>query len=798
MDTSRRTRHARFSHAIRCTVVVVALVALMVPAVSLPRAANGLPTTFWVDATSGLDTNAGTETTPFKTITHALEVATSFDTLMILPGEYGVANGETFPLVASGESFLGVQGADATRIVGNGLSRVMYWNPTDEGDFIEGLTFTGGGVDQAAGVYALINNGLSAPDTPRITECVFADNDAMSNAGALWIGSVGPDPAYPLLEHDSFYGNRALGGGGALWIGANASVTLRDSWFSDNMSGGAGGAVYVAEGAGPLLCAGTVFSGCEGSMGGAVYLIGGIQAGGGHRFESDGFYGNTATNDGGALAVVNGSPVAVTGSDAWDNSAGTRGGFGFVMNIGVDAENNVIGSSASPDGSAWYVFGANLSENNDTVVTSTGSGAALGGESAGIAVRNSIYWNPEALTDIIYGTVDHSSLTDSDGAASGTGNITGNPMLVDTAGWDARLRVGSPCIDAANPATAAATDRYGTVRPIDGDGDGAALPDMGACERPVIVLGALEGTTRYETAVEVALSAFTSADTAIIASGENFPDALAAAGLAGSYSAPLLLVQPTAVPAVVGGALTTLGVSDVIIIGGEGAVSTGVESTLGATYNVDRIQGADRYETAARVARRIAEREGLFWPTVFIARGDEFPDALAASPLAYSMGRPILLVRPDALPGSTAAVIDDLDIRWAYVVGGEGAVSSSVKSTLDGMLVTNGGAASERWAGATRYETARVVAEEGVAEGFAGWGYVGIATGENFPDALAGGVAAGTNFGVIALTGSTGLPVSTRQMLEMKAFKVMKCDVYGGSGAVSLAVRTAITDALGW
>ena len=58
-------------------------------------------------------------------------MAISFDTLITASGDYDTTNGEVFPLAASGESFMGVQGAELTRIVGDGFSRVMYWNPTD-------------------------------------------------------------------------------------------------------------------------------------------------------------------------------------------------------------------------------------------------------------------------------------------------------------------------------------------------------------------------------------------------------------------------------------------------------------------------------------------------------------------------------------------------------------------------------------------------------------------------------------------------------------------------------------------
>ena len=121
-----------------------------------------------------------------------------------------------------------------------------------------------------------------------------------------------------------------------------------------------------------------------------------------------------------------------------------------------------------------------------------------------------------------------------------------------------------------------------------------------------------------------------------------------------------------------------------------------------------------------------------------------------------------------------------------------------IPAPRSGMLVANGGTVSERWAGTTRYDTARVVAEKGVEQAFATCSYVGVATGENLPDALADGVAAGSNYGVIALTGSTALPVSTRDMLEANTARTMECDVYGGPGVVSIPVRTAIAAALGW
>jgi putative cell wall-binding protein len=475
----------------------------------------------------------------------------------------------------------------------------------------------------------------------------------------------------------------------------------------------------------------------------------------------------------------------------------------------VHAENNIIGGTHADDaGNVWYLNEASLYENNDTVAGSTGSSHVVFLDDAWGEFKNCIYWNPGCENEFISAhLIDHCSVTDPDVAdpaknnTLGDGNLIGvDPMIIGGDEHDPRLMLGSPCIDAADPDTAADDDFFGVSRPLDGDGDGVALPDMGACERAALKLGEYSGDDRYDTAAMIALENFESAELAIVASGANFPDALSAAGLAGAYRTPLLLTRPDSVPDALADALDTLGVTDVIIIGGEVAISGAVATDLDkAGYAVERVGGADRYETAADVARRIATQMGdEFTHSAFLARGDAFPDALAVSPFAYSDRSPILLTRPGALPDATADVVTELDIMHGAVIGGTVAVSAEVKTDFDGLLAANGGSAAERWFGADRYATAVDVAENGVASALASWDYVGIATGENYPDALAGGVGAGVKEGVVVLTGTSYLPAVTHDLLADRAPVVMYVDVFGGPVAVFDVVRAAIKEALGW
>ena len=302
----------------------------------------------------------------------------------------------------------------------------------------------------------------------------------------------------------------------------------------------------------------------------------------------------------------------------------------------------------------------------------------------------------------------------------------------------------------------------------------------------------IAGDTRYETAASICEETLPGglSRSAVLATGRNFADALSAAGLCGVYDAPLLLVGSTLGPAL--DELDRLNITDVYIVGGVGAVPQTIEDELiGYGVNVTRFAGVDRYATAAAVADEIVANGAAFNNTFFVARGDAFPDALAGAPFSYSSEIPILLTRPGSLPLATAKVIDD-HANSLYILGGTGAVSAEVQADIDTLVFANSGNNSHRLAGANRYETARVIAEKGVGGSWASDSYIGVATGQNFPDALAGGVATGMMHGVIVLTGGTSLHSEAEEFISANATTDTDVRVFGGTGAVSEAVLDKI------
>ncbi|CAN5501989.1 hypothetical protein BH23ACT9_BH23ACT9_28760 [soil metagenome] len=206
------------------------------------------------------------------------------------------------------------------------------------------------------------------------------------------------------------------------------------------------------------------------------------------------------------------------------------------------------------------------------------------------------------------------------------------------------------------------------------------------------VVERIAGTTRYETAAAIADAAALTTRTIALTSGETFADALAASSLvATGEGAPILLTAAAGLPEATRQALIGLqdsGADQVVIVGGPAAVSTAVEEAVTALgFDVLRLAGPSRYETAMRVLDHVLDGElaGTDARSLVITTGERFPDALAAGALTLREGAVFVTVPSASWPEDLhrglrrhAAALDAL-----LVVGGEGAVSTHV---VDGVV----------------------------------------------------------------------------------------------------------------
>ncbi|MRR10852.1 hypothetical protein EG831_12450, partial [bacterium] len=310
-----------------------------------------------------------------------------------------------------------------------------------------------------------------------------------------------------------------------------------------------------------------------------------------------------------------------------------------------------------------------------------------------------------------------------------------------------------------------------------------SLPSASASVTVGITATRLSGDNRYATAIASSQGAFASAQDIILATGQAYPDALAASALAGVLHAPVLLTRHDMLSAEVLAEIDRLGARRVVIVGGDTAVGPDVERTLHAAgLYTRRLAGADRYATAALIAEETKRvRVGTTLPgTALVVRGDDFPDALAIAPVAYAATTPVLLVRPGDVPAATGAALASGGYSAAVVVGGVGAISQSTANAL--------GVPFERVQGNDRFATSAAFAEWATGRGVAGFRTLALATGSAFPDALGGGAATGEAGGVLLLTAHDLLSPALEPVLAAHAGELEFLNIYGGPSAVSSAV----------
>ncbi|MCI0582498.1 MAG: cell wall-binding repeat-containing protein [Chloroflexi bacterium] len=296
------------------------------------------------------------------------------------------------------------------------------------------------------------------------------------------------------------------------------------------------------------------------------------------------------------------------------------------------------------------------------------------------------------------------------------------------------------------------------------------------------------GPSRYDTAVAASRAAVpvAPAGTVFIATGLDYADALAGGPAAAKLGGSLLLVPGTSVPSAVAAELKRLQPAAIRVLGGPTVVSDGVLTVLRAySPDVARVSGPSRYETA------IATSRAAFGPgttTVFVATGANFPDALAGASAAASIGAPVLLVPGIGAPrepfaSALAAELRRLAPATIHVLGSSAVVSAETLAWLEPFAPT-----VDRLAGTTRYETAAAIA---AAIYPAGIERLIVATGDNFPDALAAAPLRGP---LLLVSGSGAWPAAavTAEAHRLGAAQIV---VLGANSVVPDLAVTALTGA---
>ncbi|MFG1649072.1 cell wall-binding repeat-containing protein [Micromonospora sp. NPDC049275] len=305
----------------------------------------------------------------------------------------------------------------------------------------------------------------------------------------------------------------------------------------------------------------------------------------------------------------------------------------------------------------------------------------------------------------------------------------------------------------------------------------------------------LSGASRFGTAAAVSQSHWKSvtdqsdtreqAGAVVLSRSDTFADALSGSALAAAKRGPLLLTPSTSLEASTKAELQRVlapgGV--VYLLGSAGALSTSVENEVkGLGYTVRRLAGADRFGTSVEISKAIDPTPDL----VLLATGMNFPDALAAGAAAGSFDAPgsgtsavVVLTNDSALPTATKSFLDSLSNTDRVIFGiGRGAAAAAEAYDPSGIPLF----------GAGRYETALLTSYVF----FGGSSHIGLATGTNWPDALAGGALMGLLNGPLMLTpGTSGtLGVEAQWLLDENSASVNTALIFGSTAVVSYSQQT--------
>ncbi|PYZ97086.1 hypothetical protein CR205_00310 [Alteribacter lacisalsi] len=194
----------------------------------------------------------------------------------------------------------------------------------------------------------------------------------------------------------------------------------------------------------------------------------------------------------------------------------------------------------------------------------------------------------------------------------------------------------------------------------------------------------IAGDNRYDTSYEIAsyLNTQFDVDSAVVANGQDFPDALSVASYAAQHGMPVLLTGSDSLSAPAAQALTSLDVEDALVVGGYTVIDEDVQNQVEALgVNSQRLGGENRFETNIAVTEHFAPETDH----MYVATGLNFADALTGAALAAQNDSGILLTG-SSVHAPVADYISGSDLNHLTIFGGPSAVSSEIESDLYQLL----------------------------------------------------------------------------------------------------------------
>lgn len=283
----------------------------------------------------------------------------------------------------------------------------------------------------------------------------------------------------------------------------------------------------------------------------------------------------------------------------------------------------------------------------------------------------------------------------------------------------------------------------------------------------------ISGDNRVETSIELSKKAYPGeVDTLFLAGYQGDADALTASFMAGQMKGPLLLANKEKISSKLFTEIKRLNPKEIIILGGENAVSEKIVDELKkAKYPTRRIQGRSRIETAVNLASDYYMDQEL--DQVFLVEYDSLVDALAIGPVAAKTGIPVLITEKNRVPKEVKEFLERMDVKKVTIVGGESTVSKKGREELLKLVDK-----VERVSGRDRIETSLNIAKKYFTNPSSSF----LANGWKNADALIGGYFAAMEDAPIILIKQNAFKNSVSDYLS-KGIK--KAYILGGEAVLN-------------